>query len=63
MPAWMVERPRLRKQADGDGGGMSGLPWQRHPCEGRASKLERDREEETERNSDGLLAERQIELL
>lgn len=43
--------------------GISGLPWQRHPCEGRASKLERDREAETERNRDGLVAKRQIELL
>lgn len=46
-----------------DGGGISGLPWQRHPRKGRASKLERDREAETEENRDGLVAERQIELL
>lgn len=46
-----------------DGGGISGLPWQRHPCEGRASKRERDREAETERERDCSVAERQIELL
>lgn len=45
-----------------DGGGIIGLPWQRHPSEGRASKLERDREAETERTRDGLVAEHQIEL-
>lgn len=69
----MVKRPRLREQGGrqagsdrgmaADGGGISGLPWQRHPWEGRASKLERDREAETERNRDCLVAECQIELL